>query len=308
MAKRPGKALRTGDACVHFRNHLDELRAPGASPSSWTTVQDGFLAAMQAFDDEVIAGNALEGERQNGKGDYFNDLLAVVLENAADVQLNRRTGVSGLIFPNHSLDVTFPNTGNIVEVLVEAKMMGTPQHPGNETSQEPTGRPGSSDMLKRCKEAGFKTIDLKAAYGMLQSAAGIQQQAGITGDLTTWLRTAKPRSYLVAAVRVVSAQDARAVITMADNMTRVMDGVGLFLYRARGYSEAALSPADYEPVKVPPSLELVRVLQRVTVDLRAAAAALAVSGPSQLPAPPAAAVQDALDEVGVSSDQDADEG
>lgn len=274
MPKQQGRALRTGTACAPFRDHLTQVRKE--APSSWRSVQAGFMSAMETFDNDVIAGQATDGERQNGKGDYFNDLLAVLLENAAGVDLNRRRQVPGLIFPEHNLDVTFPvpereDPTVIAEVMVEAKMMGTPQHPGNETTQRVEGRPGAADMLKRCKEAGFKSIDLKAAYGMAQSEAGQQQQEGITGDLTSWLRTARPKSYLTLAVRVISETDAQAVITMADNMTRVMDGVGLFLYRPDGYKHSSLSPARYEAVRVPPTLELVRVLQRVTVDLRAAA-------------------------------------
>ncbi|MEV4266637.1 hypothetical protein [Kribbella sp. NPDC049584] len=300
MAKPPGQALRTGKACAPFRAHLEQVRSPSASPSSWNTVQTGFLQAMQQFDDLVVAGMATEGERQNGKGDYFNDLLAVILENASGATLNRRSGVGGLIFPNHNLDVTYPPTGQIVDVLVEAKMLGTPQHPGNASTQKVTGRPGSADMLKRCKEAGFKTIDLKAAYGMLQSASGVQQQEGITGDLTSWLRTAKPKSYLVAGIRVVSKQDADAAITMSAAMTQVMDGVGIFLYSPRGYMPRSLRPADYEPVPVPSHLELVRVLQRVTQDLSAARVRFAAAGPETSDVrPPSASVREALSKADV---------
>lgn len=298
MAKRPGDALRQGSATTPFREHLARVRTEQPGPASWTTVEAEFLTAMERFDDRVIAGEATEGERQNGKGDYFNDLLAVVLENAAGVSLNARRGVPGLIFPNHNLDITYPATTKgdvytIAEVMVEAKMMGTPLHPGNRDTEEPEGRRGSADMLKRCKEAGFKTIDLKAAYGMLQSQAGERQQEGIGGDLTSWLRTARPKSYMALAVRVTSDADAQAVRTMADNMTRVMDGVGLFLYRARGYEALNLYPARYEPVPVSPTLELVRVLQRISVDLRGAKTRSAI----RAPAPPSVAVEEAVEEA-----------
>jgi hypothetical protein len=295
VAKQTGDSLRTGAATAPFRDHLMRIRAQTPGPASWTTVEADFLAAMEAFDAAVIAGTATDGQRQNGKGDYFNDLLAVVLENAAGVELNARRGVPGLIFPNHNLDVTYPATTRgdvhtIAEVMVEAKMMGTPQHQGNETTEQPEGRRGSADLLKRCKEAGFKSIDLKAAFGMLQSQAGEEQQAGPGGDLTTWLRSVRPKSYMVLGVRVTSDSDAQAVRTMADNMTRVMDGVGLFLYRAKGYKAANLSPPRYEAVPVSPTLELVRVLQRITNDLRAAKA----RGTTTAPAPPSVAVETAV--------------
>ena len=37
---------------------------------------------MQAFDDLVATGVADQGDIQNGKGDYFNDVLALLLERA----------------------------------------------------------------------------------------------------------------------------------------------------------------------------------------------------------------------------------
>lgn len=57
---------------------------------------------------------------QNGKGDFFNDLLAPLLENCARSNSYSRVGVPGLMFPKHNLDVTFPSTGGI-EFILEAK-------------------------------------------------------------------------------------------------------------------------------------------------------------------------------------------
>jgi hypothetical protein len=294
VAKRLGKALKTGPACAPFRQHLTAIRLTSPTPSSWLSVKDDFLTVMESFDDHVTAGEASDGERQNGKGDYFNDLLAVLLEQSSNVTLDKRTGVNGLIFPNHNLDITYPQTANaIAEVLVEAKMMGTPQHPGNATTQTVEGRPGSADLLKRCKEAGFKTIDLKAAYGMLQSAVSAPQQQGMTGDLTSWLRTAKPRSYLALAVRVTSKSDAEAAIAMAQAMTQVVDGCGVFLYRPTRFSSRSLRPASYEEVPVPSAIQLVRVMQRITQDLIAAKARVEAAGP-EVPTtrPPSAMVEE----------------
>jgi hypothetical protein len=274
-ASRLGSALRNERAAAPLREHLESMVSSSVEPSSWGSVESDFLAAMQALDDFVTSGEASEGVRQNGKGDYFNEVLRLVLEGAAGVRLDARHSVPGLIFPKHNLDLTYPATGpgdlsTVAEVMVEAKMLGTPQHPGNETTQGIEGRRGSADLLKRCKEAGFKSIDLKAAFGMVQSERGERQQRGVDGDLTTWLRAVRPKSYLALAVRVISEQDAVAVVAMADNMTRVMDGVGLFMYRAVGYDKCNLNPAKYEAVPVPPTLQMGRVIYRIGLDLRAA--------------------------------------
>lgn len=299
MAKRLGKALTTGPACASLREHLRVTRLHEPPITSWTVVEDGFLRAMEAFDQEVIAGQASDGERQNGKGDYFNDLLALLLEASSGASLDKRTGVNGLVFPNHSLDITYPQTANaIAEVLVEAKMLGTPQHPGNATTQQREGRPGSADLLKRTKEVGFKTIDLKAGFGMQQAARGEAAQDGMTGDLTSWLRAVKPKSYLALAVRVTSPSDAQAVVTMTQAMTQIVDGCGAFLYRPVGHRDKNLDPPRYEVVPVPAHLEMARFLQRVTLDLRAAKRRVDAAGPEfASPDLPSAAVDAATKDV-----------
>lgn len=218
---------------------------------------------MEAFDAEVIAGRASEGERQNGKGDYFNELLAVVIENASGVSLNRRKGVNGLVFADYNLDVTHPAEG-VAEILIEAKSIGTPKHGGQKDDSNLAGRPSSADLPKRLREAGFKTIDLKAGYGFHQ--AGPEGQAGPTGSLTSWLRRAKPLSYVLIAARVTDEGDLRRMIADATSMTRIMDGIGLFCFMA---DDPTATYPSYAPCSVPPSVELGRVLHDVAQQMRA---------------------------------------
>src|SRR4029079_10848321 len=145
------------------------------------------------FDANIASGVANMGDLQNGKGDFFNDLLALILENCASVQLYARGGVPGLIFPKHNLDVAFPSTG-VVEFVLEAKAVGTPKHPGS-PKQRAAGRAGSADLDKRVKEIGFKAIDLKAEYARILTRTG-QSPSTTSGDLTTWLQSVKPKSYV----------------------------------------------------------------------------------------------------------------
>jgi hypothetical protein len=217
---------------------------------------------MEEFDQNLVAGVADMGDLQNGKGDFFNDLLALLLENSADIRLYSRGQVPGLIIPRHNLDVTFPARGNI-EFVLEAKAVGTPRHPGSPKAK-PAGRPGSADLDKRVKEIGFKTIDLKAEFGRLMSSEGAAPTS-ITGDLTGWLRTVKPRSYLFIAARVTSDGDLRNVIRHAQQAGLVSDGVGLFAFRPTNDD----SPTTYVKAEVPSGLELARVLYRASQDLAA---------------------------------------
>lgn len=262
-----GEALATGAACLPFREHLAIERSQVARPVSWDQVQERFLQTMAAFDRAVMAGDASEGERQNGKGDYFNDLLALILESSSGRVLSTRRKVSGLIFPNHNLDVTYPDEG-IAEVLIEAKMLGTPKHPGS-GRQRAEGRPGSADLLKRAKELGFKAIDLKAGFGLEISRSG-GSQAGPAGDLESWSHASRPKTFFLMAVRVIGEADLRACIETSSNMKKVLDGVGLFAYTndhldqpPRTYLEA-----DYRNAKVPSAMKLAPVMYQISTILQ----------------------------------------
>ncbi len=191
--------VATSIGCSSRKLAYEAAVAQGAK--TWDQVEDRFLRAMEVFDANVASGLANMGALQNGKGDFFNDLLAVLLENCAGVELFSRGGVRGLRFPKHNLDPTFPGEG-VVEFLLEAKTVGTPRHPGSQR-QRPIGRAGAADLEKRVKEIGFKAIDLKAEYARILAALG-QSPTVIAGDLTTWLRTVRPRYYLFIAARVIN--------------------------------------------------------------------------------------------------------
>src|SRR5215208_912138 len=164
-------------------------QAVAGRPNRWTKVEAAFLRAMWDFDQNFALGLADQGDNQNGKGDFFTDLIALLLENCSGKQLHGRGAVPGLIFPNHALDTTYPGKGT-VEVLVETKVAGAPKSLRNPSQRNPRGRAGSADLDKRIKEAGLKTIDLKAEW-----ARNAGQGGGPTSDLLTWLRQSKPLSF-----------------------------------------------------------------------------------------------------------------
>jgi hypothetical protein len=132
------------------------------------------------------------GDLQNGKGDFFNDLLALLLEGCPDIELFSRQGVPGFIFPTHNLDITYPSTG-VAKFVVEAKAIGTPKHPGS-PKQGLMGRPGAADIKKRVAELAFKTIDLKVENGRIEAMAGGRPTVNPGGNLTTWLRAVSPQN------------------------------------------------------------------------------------------------------------------
>lgn len=223
--------------------------------SRWAQAQDGFLAAMWTFDQLVEAGIATQGENQNGKGDFFGDLICTLLEHCSGKELVTRPGVAGRVFTNHALDAVYPATG-AVKVLLETKMAGAPRSPRNQRSQRNVlGRAGSADLDKRIKEAALKTIDLKAESAR-QAGAG----AGPQGDLIGWLRQSEPSCYTLLAVRVIDDADAARTIRLAQAAQELSDGCGLLAYRPQG--------TRYVLKSVPRALELDILLTRICEQLR----------------------------------------
>lgn len=232
------------------------------NPASWDQVEEGFLRAMEGFDANVAAGLADQGDRQNGKGDFFNDLLALLLENCAELVLDSRGGVPGFIFPKHNLDITYPSVGT-VEFLLEAKAVGLPKHPRNEKQKNLLGRPGSADVPKRLKEAAFKTIDLKAEYGRIQAMSGKPSAGGPGGNLTSWSRENKPKSYLFISARVVDDRDLGGLMALARAGGQVMDGVGVYAFTPIARDR----PTTYRRMPVDRDVDLPAVLYRACQDL-----------------------------------------
>ncbi len=263
--------VATKPGCLPLKEMYEWAEA--GSPKTWNEVEQPFLRAMEQFDANVASGLADIGDLQNGKGDFFNDVLSLILENCASVELFSRSGVPGFIFANHNLDVTFPNTG-VVKFTLEAKAVGTPKHPLSPT-QKPIGRPGSADLGKRVKEVAFKTIDLKAEHGRLMAMAGQSPEVQARGNLTTWLRSVRPSAYLFIAARIVSKTDLDAVIAFAHTAAQVEDHVGVFCFGPKSLSETT----TYVKLTVPTSLAIDRVLYSACQDL----AALKAEAPVPLP-------------------------
>lgn len=251
---RTSRRVATSPGCEPLRKMFPESVQAGWS--RWSQAEPDFLRAMRDFDRNVASGDANQGDIQNGKGDFFTDLIKLLLEQCSGHKLYPRGKVPGLIFPVHALDATYPPTG-VPEVLVETKAAGAPKSSRNPAQKHPGGRPGSADLDKRVKEAALKTIDLKAEWARQEGRGG-----GPAGDLLTWLRRSKPLSFMFLAVRVVDDSDYRRTVAQAEAAARLMDDVGLVAYGADAQADA------YEIRKVPTQRELDRVLSRVCTHLR----------------------------------------
>lgn len=225
---------------------------------TWQTFEATYLDAMDRFDRYVVSGQVVPGDLRNGKGDAFNDFLVTLLQNCSGKTLHTRPGVPGLSFPRHKLDIAYPDVPLPVELIVETKVSGTPIHSGNNSSQRhPEGRAGSADTEKRVKEASLKNIDIKAEAARIAGRGG-----GPTSDLGSWMRSARPRCYLLMAVRVRDATDLAKTVQLANVAAQWFDRCGVFCF---GWDAAHRS---YESKPVPTHLELDRVLAEVCSALR----------------------------------------
>ena len=263
----------TSERCESFR----ALHAVASANSwkSWDEVEPGFLQAMSDFDSKLstTVGMSLSDEEntevsadiQNGKGDFFNDLLALLLLNFTGLEsLSTRSAVPGLIVPTHNLDGAYPDDGPI-RFLLEAKMMGGPKHINNAKARD-VGRRGSADIKKRVTELGFKSIDLKGEYSRRAAASGGEAASGGPGggDLTTWLRAIDPKIYFFLGVRVINDSDMGAVVRWAQTAAQVVDAVGLFCFEPDGSSFTSYKRRN----GVPTNLQIERVLYKAALDLQ----------------------------------------
>lgn len=248
---------------------LKELYASAkeSNAGSWNQVEGGFLEAIGRFDTNLAEAREDIGiaELQNGKGDFFNDAIALLLENCAGIDtLYTRRAVPGLVIPTHNLDGVYPASGEI-RFLLEAKMMGTPKHAASPKAK-PFGRPGSADMGKRVKELAFKAIDLKAEHSRRRAmldGAGTAGPGG--GDLVTWLHSMPPKVYLFMGVRVVSDSDFRGVLRHAETAAQVVDAVGLYCYEPTSKDSYTTYRARGP---IPAHLQLARTLYRACQELK----------------------------------------
>jgi hypothetical protein len=250
---RPANAIKPGRKPLLAA--LREMREMQAS--TFRGVEELYLKAMQEFDELVAQGVADQGDARNGKGDFFNDMLAQLLANCSGKELHTRPDVPGLSFRNHKLDVAYPASGQ-VKLVIETKASGIPKHPGNEKQRSPEGRPGSADLEKRIKEASFKNIDIKAEQARLTGEGG-----GPTSDLGSWIKSAPPRCYMFMAVRVRGETDLKKAIDFGHIAATWFDACGLYCY---GWNAGKTA---YEAKSVDAtSLELDRVLAGVCTALR----------------------------------------
>jgi len=231
----------------HPGEQWDELkeRVQSANITRFSVVQDEFLALVWCLDQYRIRGipprgmgkpsqsdNARLAAVYRSKGNWFAELVAMLLENQTSSPLAPRSRVQGFS-QLHQIDVAWPARGKpIVDPLVcaETKMTGAPAY-----SDTPARR-AMSDWTNRRKELKFAATDLKLYR---------RQQDTRIDHWDNWRRKQPPKTYFLWCARMAPADSLDSMVSEVRALTDTyLDGAGLCPYRKR--SDAA----GYEPVEM----------------------------------------------------------
>ena len=229
--------------------------AVAAEPSCWSEVEDSFLSAMWKIDKPLVPGGADNSIRQRGRGSFFAGLTALLVENSSGKELRGGGTAPGLILPKHSLETSY-SSKDILELLIETKGGQQPDFRSKlsaGTAREPNYRRPPGFLGQR---AAFRAIDLKAKW-----AHSATPEGGTPRDLMTWLRRSKPSVFLFLAIRVTEGKNFDFVLASAEAVSRSVNGVGIVAYEPSPGNDA------YRSLRVPPHLEIDRILSRVCTAL-----------------------------------------
>lgn len=204
----------------------------------FSEVQNDWLALMWALDAyriaQVLPPDFKDfGAFNRGKGNWFAELLSLLLQNRTHHRVASRQKVSGFS-QKHQIDIAWPARGEDPLVCCESKVTGAPGFGST------PARGAMSDFANRRKELKFAATDLKLYR---------RQQDTKIGHWDVWRRSERPRAYFLWAARLEPGKDrietlvreARALIDT------YLDGAGLFAWQPNS------AGIGYEPVVLPKS-------------------------------------------------------
>jgi hypothetical protein len=248
-------------------------RVQAEAVHSFSDVQREWLALMWSLDTFRSARVAPEGMKVSDidalnreKGNWFAELLALLLQNRTSQHVGSRTKVQGFS-QLHQIDVAWPARKLDPLICAETKVTGGPPY-GN---TPPRG--AIADYSNRRKELKFAATDLKLYR---------RQQETAIEHWDVWRTKAPPRVYFLWGARLRLAGESSKPPDTIDKVAAearalidtYMDGAGIFAWR-RGDS-------GYEAVPLPSSArmnDLDDVLYRIASEIKELA-------PTGAPPPP----------------------
>jgi hypothetical protein len=235
-------------------------------------IQDEWLALMWCLDTYRHRGivplemgssknlSERSGAINRGKGNWFAQLLAALVENRTSEHVASASRVQGFS-QEHQIDLAWPRRDEDPLVCAEAKVTGAPAY-----GKYPE-RGATKDFSNRRKELKFAATDLKLYRRDRDTAIrhwGAWREESPPKTYFLWaarLRRGKLRQYKHKPARLIDADSVDSLVREADALVKTyLDGAGLFAWRVN------VSGTGYEPVPLAVSdrvTELDDVLHRI---------------------------------------------
>jgi hypothetical protein len=221
-----------------------KARIQNEAVKEFSAVQDEWLDVLYTLDSyrhesvvprgmgnqRIEPGKRLAGIYRN-KGNWYADLIAVLLSNRTTQKLAPRPRVEGFS-QLHQIDVAWPDRSAkpIQDPLIclETKVTGAPDYGG--TAQ----RGAMADWTNRRKELKFAATDLKLN----------RRQSETTIDhWDVWRLREMPKCYFLWGARLTAKDNITKMIREVQALTMTyLDGAGIFAWRLVG--------SKYEPINI----------------------------------------------------------
>ncbi|MYI86420.1 MAG: hypothetical protein F4081_06465 [Dehalococcoidia bacterium] len=197
-----------------------------------------------------------------GKGHWFADVVALLLDNQTDQRIAPRHTVQGFS-QTHQIDVAWPVRDIDPLICAETKVTGGPP------DRSHGARGALSDWSNRRRELKFTSTDLKLYRRGMDTRIE---------HWDVWRSSQTPRTYLLWAARLRPSDEIDRMVEEVQQLVNTyLDGAGVL-----GWREAD-DGRSYEIVPLPASArvsDLDDVLYRIATEIRR------MAGPDNEPPPP----------------------
>lgn len=281
MESSEGLQERVGHPEAKWNELKDRVQADAVR--QFAEVQEGWLDVMWTLDayriaQVVPAGFKDAGAINRGKGNWFAELLSLLLHNRTHHRIGARQNIRGFS-QRHQIDIAWPARGEDPLICCETKVTGAPAFGST------PARGAMSDFSNRRKELKFAAADLKLYR---------RQQGTKIEHWDVWRQRESPKTYFLWAARLEPGKDrietlvreARALIDT------YLDGAGLFAWEPS-------EDGGYAPVAIPEQARVTTlddVLYRVSSEISSQVDARGEAPPPVVPAQTAVDSDDFADD------------
>jgi hypothetical protein len=236
------QARRLEERVGHPGEQLDALKekVQAEGIKHFEDIQERWLELMWSLDAHRVSGIPPRGMGKpsstpqkrleavyRSKGNWFAELLALLLQNRTSLRIAPRQKVQGFS-QTHQIDVAWPVREEDPLVCAETKVTGAPAYGTT------PARGAMSDWTNRRKELKFAATDLKLAR---------RDQETTIDHWGVWREQASPKTYFLWAARIRREKDhvAKMVEEAQALVNTYLDGAGIFIWRENGNGYDAIT-------------------------------------------------------------------